>query len=107
MQDDLGLIYDVESTTIAKHEKLPIIKEKWDEFQEALDDAIRTDYDIFQERNIEPDPDLCFVLMPFARKYKSLYTQVIKKAVKRVHLNCQRADDIFSSVAMAAIKQKG
>jgi len=100
MQDELGTIYDVESKTITKYEKLPIIKEKWDDFQTALDDAIRSDYDIFQRRDIEPDPNLCFVLMPFDKKYKSLYTQVIKKAVRRVHLNCQRADDIFSSATI-------
>ena len=100
MQDELGTIYDIESKTITKYEKLPIIKEKWDEFQTALDDAIRSDYDIFQRRDIEPDPNLCFVLMPFDKKSKSLYTQIIKKAAKRVHLNCQRADDIFSSVAI-------
>jgi hypothetical protein len=100
MQDELGTIYDVESKTITKFEKLPIIKEKWDEFQAALDDAIRNNYDIFQERELEPDPNLCFVLMPFDKKFKSLYTQVIKKAVKRVHLDCRRADDIFSSVAI-------
>jgi len=100
MQDELGTVYDVETTTLAKYAKLPVIKEKWDEFQAALDDTMRSDYDIFQERDIEPDPNLCFVLMPFDKKYNSLYTQVIKTAVKRVRLKCQRADDIFSSVAI-------
>ena len=100
MQDELGTIYDVESKTITKYEKLPIIKEEWDDFQTALDDAIRSDYDIFQRRDLERDPNLCFVLMPFDKKFKPLYTQVIKKAVKRVGLTCQRADDIFSSVAI-------
>jgi hypothetical protein len=38
--------------------------------------------------------------MPFDKKYASLYKKVIKTAVKRVHLKCQRADDIFSSVVI-------
>jgi hypothetical protein len=100
MQDELGTLYDVKSKTVEKHAKIQDIKEKWDKFQAALDDTIRSDYDIFQERDIEPDPTLCFVLMPFDKKYDSLYTQTIKSAVKRVHLKCRRADDIFSSVAI-------
>jgi len=100
MQDELAIVYDVESSTEAKHDKFQIIREKWDEFQEALDDVIRSGYDIFQERDMPPDLNLCFVLMPFDKKYNSLYKQVIKTAVQRTHLNCQRADDIFNSVAV-------
>ena len=100
MQDELATICDIESPTESKHAKFQTIKEKWDGFQEAMDDAIRSDYDIFQERDIEPNPALCFVVMPFDKKYDSLYKQVIKPAVRRAHLNCERADDIFSSVAI-------
>lgn len=100
MQDELTIVCDVESSTEAKDQKFKIIIEKWDQFQEALDDTIRSGYDVFQDRDISPDPNLCFVLMPFDKKYDAIYKQVIKTAVQRAHLNCQRADDIFSSVSV-------
>jgi hypothetical protein len=40
---------------------------------------------------------LCFVLMPFAEKYKSVYDIIIKPAAKQFDLEAKRADDIFDT----------
>ncbi len=52
---------------------------------------------LFQRGYFEIDPDLCFVLMPFAEEFQALYTDHIKPAVQRAGLKCMRADDIFSA----------
>ena len=39
------------------------------------------------------DREYCFVLMPFAREYRSLYMNAILPAVNDVHLDCIRADE--------------
>lgn len=100
MQDALTTVCTVEGSTEAKHLKFQELKEEWDEFQESIDNAVRTEHDIFRERNIPPDPDLCFVLMPFDKKYASLYAKVIKPVVRRNGLHCERADNIFSAAAI-------
>lgn len=41
-----------------------------------------------------PDPQLCFVLMPFAPKLQPVYEDHIKPTVEAAGLVCQRADDI-------------
>lgn len=97
MQDSLATVCDVESSTVSKTEMFQKLKEIWDEFQAALDDSVRKDYDIFQRRDFVTDPKLCFVLMPFDQKYHTLYEKTIKPTVRKIKLRCQRADDIFTS----------
>jgi hypothetical protein len=100
MQDPLSTVCDIDSTTTAKFQTFQELKEKWDGFQVALDNEVRSEHDIFLQRDVSPEPDLCFVLMPFDKKYKSLYTQVIRPSMRRIGLRCERADDIFSAVAI-------
>jgi len=40
------------------------------------------------------DPQLCFVLMPFADRFQPIYDDHIRPAVEGVGLRCERADDI-------------
>lgn len=96
----MSTICDIETSTEEKRTKFRELKEKWDDFLAALDNTIRKGQDVFHDRDVIADPNLCFVLMPFDRKYRSLYTQVIKPAVRRAGLRCERADDIFNSVAI-------
>ncbi len=100
MHDPLSTVCDIDSSTKEKYDEFQNLKEKWDGVLDILDDMIRREHEIFRERDFLPDPELCFVLMPFDRKYRSLYTQVIKPTVRRMGLKCQRADDIFSAVAV-------
>lgn len=40
------------------------------------------------------DPQLCFVLMPFAEKFQPIYDDHIRATVERAGLRCERADEI-------------
>jgi hypothetical protein len=40
------------------------------------------------------DPQLCFVLMPFADRFQPLYDDHIRPTVQRAGLRCERADEI-------------
>ncbi len=40
------------------------------------------------------NPQLCFVLMPFAEKFQPIYDDHIQPTVKRTGLQCERADEI-------------
>src|ERR1043165_6182940 len=38
----------------------------------------------------------CFVIMPFAPTYQTMYERIIKPAVESADLECVRADEVFS-----------
>lgn len=40
------------------------------------------------------DTQLCFVLMPFAAKFRPVYDEIIRPAVEAAGLRCERADEI-------------
>jgi hypothetical protein len=40
------------------------------------------------------DPQLCFVLMPFDKKFQPLYDDQVRPSVEAAGLRCERADDI-------------
>jgi hypothetical protein len=49
---------------------------------------------IFGGSRFTLDTQLCFILMPFASKFQSIYDKHIKPTVRRAGLTCVRADDI-------------
>ena len=51
------------------------------------------------ERKIpsEKEENMCFVLVPFEEKFKSIFLNVIKPAVEKFDLKCLKADDIFGT----------
>jgi hypothetical protein len=52
---------------------------------------------IFGGANYAIDPQLCFVLMPFAAKFQALYEDHIKPIVVKAGLRCERADEVRGS----------
>jgi hypothetical protein len=53
---------------------------------------------IWRGRGFDPDPHLCFVLMPFKDPFNRIYERFIKPTVEELDtsgLQCQRADDIY------------
>jgi hypothetical protein len=62
----------------------------------SLDKTQLTETDLFPKQQFKVDDKLCFILMPFNRKYDSVYDNVIKPAVGIVGLRAKRADDIFN-----------
>jgi len=64
---------------------------------EALDRAktlSKTIGKIFGGTSYTPDPNLCFVLMPFAGIFQPIYDDYIRPVVQRQKMNCVRADEI-------------
>lgn len=51
---------------------------------------------IFGGSNFTLDPNLCFVLMPFAEELKPIYEDHIAKIIKSKSMTPQRADEIYS-----------
>jgi polyhydroxyalkanoate synthesis regulator phasin len=49
---------------------------------------------IFGGATFTLDPQLCFVLMPFAEKFQPIYDDHIRPTVTRAGLRCERADEI-------------
>jgi len=45
---------------------------------------------------LETDPNLCFVLMPFKPDFNRIYEHILQPAIKEAGLNPLRADEIFS-----------
>ena len=56
--------------------------------------SARTLGKIFGGGTFTLDPQLCFVLMPFAGQFKPIYDDHIKPIVLKAGLQCERADDI-------------
>lgn len=52
----------------------------------------------FSQTKVSIDHKLCFVLMPFSKKFDSIYSDVIKRIVEEDNnLRCKRADEIFGT----------
>jgi len=51
---------------------------------------------IFRARDMKPEQNLCFVLMPFKPSFDRLYKEKIKPTVETCGFRCLRADDLFS-----------
>lgn len=100
LQDSLATIHNVETTTESKWQALGVSKQIWAQFRTELDRQVKSEYDMFRKREFEPDPKLCFVLMPFdkpkARRkpFMQVY-KVIRSTVHWAKLRCKRADEIF------------
>lgn len=100
LQDSLKTLHKVETSTESKWQALGTSKQIWAQFRAELDEQSKSEYDMFQKREFEPDPKLCFVLMPldkrearlkpFMRVYKT-----IRSTVHQARLKCKRADEIF------------
>lgn len=52
---------------------------------------------VFANRDLEVDPDLVFVIMPFREQFFKIYADHLKPVVSKMGLKCKRADDIFTS----------
>ena len=68
--------------------------------QEPTDESVpRSDSkkysELFHKAQFSTDEKLCFVLMPFDEKYKSVYSDIIKPITNVLGLEAKRADDIF------------
>jgi hypothetical protein len=61
---------------------------KWHELQQ-LDQPRRAESSM--------DPKLVFVLMPFQRKFEDVWELGIKPSIKKLGLNCKRADDFWNA----------
>jgi hypothetical protein len=55
---------------------------------------------IFTGRDFVVKPRTCFVLMPFRDDLDPVYTDHIKVVCDELHIDCQRADDIFRNTAI-------
>ena len=64
--------------------------------EEILQPKLMTVAPVFRAREIKPEQDLCFVLMPFKASFDRLYKEKIKPTVESCGLKCLRADDLFS-----------
>ncbi|MBA7608930.1 hypothetical protein ES703_16115 [subsurface metagenome] len=51
---------------------------------------------VFRARDIKPEQDLCFVLMPFKASFDRLFKEKIRPSVEACGFKCIRADDLFS-----------
>lgn len=103
LKDSLESIHKVETTTESKWEALGASKQIWTQFRTDLDRQVKSEYDMFRKREFEPDPKLCFVLMPFdepkaRRKPFMRVYKVIRATVRRAKLKCKRADEIFGVI---------
>jgi hypothetical protein len=100
LQYSLARLHKVETPTELKWQALGTSKQIWAQFRAELDRQVKSEYDMFRKREFEPDPRLCFVLMPFdkpearQKPFMQVY-KVIRSAVRQAKLKCKRADQIF------------
>ena len=52
---------------------------------------------VFRGRNFKVNPELTFVLMPFAERFDPIYSEIIKPVVEQFGLMCIRADNLYHS----------
>lgn len=52
---------------------------------------------VFRGRNFKVNPELTFVLMPFAEKFEPIYNEIVKPVVEQFGLTCVRADNLYRS----------
>ena len=90
-------IFNINSETAQKAKDLEYSKTIFEKFKQELDDKIKGAYDVFTKRTFSMDSKLCFVLMPFDKKFKQVYSQGIRPAIRDAKLNSKRADGIFVS----------
>jgi hypothetical protein len=55
---------------------------------------------IFRGKSFKPNPNLVFVLMPFAEEFRPIYNEIIKPVVERFGLTSIRADDLYGTKAI-------
>lgn len=55
---------------------------------------------IFGSGEFSLDPQLCFVLMPFAKDLQPLYDDHLRPTIERAGLRCERADEIRGTTAI-------
>lgn len=60
------------------------------------EELVASPHRLFGIPNCDVDPNLCFVLMPFADVLRPIYDDHIKPVVEQFDLVCRRADDIVS-----------
>jgi len=100
LEPSLVNIFNIASDTSSKWNDVSISSQTFTKFKKELDKKIKEGYDVFKRRDFGADAKLCFVLMPFAPKFKYVYTKGIKPAVKKAKLKSKRADEIFASRAI-------
>jgi ATP-dependent Lon protease, bacterial type len=84
-----------------KHRKLFLQEQLRIVLEELGQDAQIALYNpIFSGRGFKIDQQLVFVLMPFAEKFRPVYTEIIKPVVEQLGLKCIRADDIYGPKAI-------
>lgn len=100
LQTSLATLFKIKEPTETKWRALQTSKQIWAQFRAELDKQVKSEYDMFRKREFEPDPKLCFVLMPFDKQdarrkpFKQIY-RTIRSTVRRAKLKCKRADEIF------------
>lgn len=97
LESSLKNILNVNSDTRIKWNDLTYCKQTFEHFKKELDRKIKLEYDLFPKRDFEIEQKLCFILMPFDRKFNQVYSQGIKPAVRKAKMNAKRADEIFAS----------
>lgn len=55
---------------------------------------------IFHGRGFRLNEQLAFVLMPYAERFRPMYTEIIKPVVEQCGITCIRADDLYSPKAI-------
>jgi hypothetical protein len=100
LQTSLLTLFKLKETTETKWGAVQTSKQIWAQFRGELDKQVKSEYDVFRKREFEPDPKLCFVLMPFDKQdaprkpFKQIY-RTIRSTVRQAKLKCKRADEIF------------
>jgi len=97
LESSLKKVFDVNSETKTKWADLEHSKIIWSHFRKELDKKIKQEYDLFPKKDFAINTKLCFVLMPFHKDFKKVYSDGIKPAVKKAKLQPKRADEIFTS----------
>lgn len=64
--------------------------------EEPTQPKLMTVAPIFGARDIKPEENLCFVMMPFRPAFNRLYKEIIKPTIEACGFKCLRADDLFS-----------
>jgi hypothetical protein len=100
LESSFAEIFVISTSTEKKWQALRVTTQILAQFRDELDRQVKSEYDMFRKREFEPDPKLCFVMMPsddpksphkpFMRVYR-----VIKATVRKTKLRCKRADEIF------------
>ncbi|MBI4296715.1 MAG: hypothetical protein HY667_06330 [Chloroflexi bacterium] len=85
---DRKVVLEEEAQNIAEYTKEGIVRQQR---RVRFRPVFRTSLD-----ELESDPSLCFVLMPFKPEFNRIYESVLQPTIKAAGLNPLRADEIFS-----------